>query len=109
MAPASDDPVWAVVAFDLPVRTAAMRRDANRYRAYLRHLGFSRIQLSVYAKYLINGAGFAWIARQVAVPIPPGGLVRMIPVPDGAWSRSVVMVGKKRLDTEPAPEQLVIF
>jgi len=86
-----------------------MRRDASRYRAYLRQLGFSMLQLSVYSKYLVNGSGFEWIARQVADAIPPDGNVRMIPVSDAGWGRSQVFHGKKRTPTEPAPEQLAIF
>lgn len=109
MSPRESDAVWAIVAFDLPVKTPAMRRDAARYRAHLRHLGFSKIQLSVYSKYLINGAGFEWVAKQVAGAIPPEGLVRMIPVSDGGWGRSLVFHGKRRVETEGAPEQLAIF
>ena len=49
------DPVWLMVMFDLPVKTKNERKLANRYRHVLLDLGFDRMQLSVYAKYYLNG------------------------------------------------------
>jgi len=104
-----DEPVWAVTAFDLPTKTAEERREANRYRNFLLKLGFSRVQLSVYAKYVINGAGFAWLGERVGKAVPPGGEVRIIPVSDNEWARTLAFQGKNRQPPEPPPTQLALF
>jgi CRISPR-associated protein Cas2 len=104
-----DEPVWAITAFDLPTGTAEERRDANRYRNHLIRLGFARVQLSVYAKYVINGAGFAWLGNQVGAAVPPDGMVRVIPVSDHEWARTLCFEGAIRRPPEDPPEQLTIF
>jgi CRISPR-associated protein Cas2 len=104
-----DEPVWVVTAFDLPTKTAEERHEATRYRNYLLGLGFSRVQLSVYSKYVVNGAGFMWVAKQVGAKVPPQGIVRVIPVSDLEWARTLCFEGKTRTPPEPAPQQLTLF
>ena len=105
----TDEPVWAVVFFDLPVDTKAHRRDANRYRIQLLELGFGKIQLSVYAKYLINSSGLDWLASRITLGIPDGGFVRMLHVSDVEWSKMVRIEGRKLVESESRPQQLTIF
>jgi len=105
----TDEPVWAIVFFDLPVDTKVHRRQATNYRVGLQGLGFSRLQLSVYAKYLINSSGLDWLVKQVAIGIPPGGYVRMLSVSDNEWSKMIRFEGEKRVAAEPRPQQLTIF
>jgi len=105
----TDEPVWAVVFFDLPVDTKTHRRDATRYRVQLLELGFGKIQLSVYAKYLINSSGLDWLATRIALGIPDGGYVRMLHVTDIEWSKMLRIEGKQLVQSESRPEQLTIF
>jgi CRISPR-associated protein Cas2 len=105
----TDEPVWAIVFFDLPVDTKAHRRDATRYRVQLLELGFCRIQLSVYAKYLINSSGLDWLTARVSLGIPDGGFVRMLTVTDIEWSKMLRIEGKKLVASEARPQQLTIF
>lgn len=104
-----DEPVWAIATFDLPTGTAEQRREAARHRKYLLSLGFSRVQLSVYTRYVINGSGFSWLARQVGAAVPPEGVVRVIPVSDREWGRSLCFEGKNLGSPEAPPEQLALF
>ena len=46
------DPVWLLVMFDLPVASRHQRKAAHDYREMLYDKGFSRVQFSVYAKYV---------------------------------------------------------
>lgn len=105
----TDEPVWAILFFDLPVDTKVHRRAATQYRTFLLNLGFSRIQLSVYSKYLVNSGGFDWLANHVGFGIPGGGQVRMVAVSDREWSSMVRYEGQKVEPSEPKPEQLTIF
>jgi len=42
--------VWLFVLFDLPVGTKLERRDATRFRNFLKDDGFMMLQYSVYAR-----------------------------------------------------------
>lgn len=105
----TDEPVWILVMFDLPVETAQMRKRATQYRVHLLNLGFSRIQLSVYARYLINGGSLDWLSSKISSNIPESGNVRLISVSDLEWSKTLVFEGVKRQIPESPPEQLLIF
>jgi CRISPR-associated protein Cas2 len=107
--PQVDEPVWALVFFDLPVKTKEQRRAATGYRNYLLELGFSMVQLSVYAKYLINKDGYDWLAKHISIAIPFEGKVRMCSISDYEWSHMLRFEGKKRIKSENIPQQLSIF
>lgn len=105
----SDDAMWAIVMFDLPVDTKLHRTQATRYRTYLLNLGFSRIQFSVYARYLISAEGVTWLADRIKDGIPAGGSVRLLSVTDNQWTSSLSFEGEKLIPPESKPEQLTIF
>jgi CRISPR-associated protein Cas2 len=42
--------VWLFVFFDLPVGTKVERREATRFRNFLKDDGYMMLQLSVYAR-----------------------------------------------------------
>ena len=105
----SDDAVWVVVMFDLPVDTAQKRKIANKYRVKLLNLGFSRVQLSVYCKYLISASGVAWLSHVIEQNMPDAGTVRMLTITDTQWAKMLYFEGKKQGNVEPPPEQLLIF
>lgn len=101
--------MWALVMFDLPVDTKKHRTEATRYRTYLLNMGFSRVQLSVYVRYLISSDGMDWLCSHINYGIPDGGEVRLIAVTDAEWKKSIVFEGKKLVVNDDAPEQLTIF
>ena len=104
-----DEPVWVIVMFDLSVETARLRKEATQYRVHLLNLGFSRIQLSIYARYLVNSSGIEWLTPRISHGIPAGGHVRMLSVSDNEWSKTLRFEGAKLEDVESPPEQLLIF
>ena len=60
------DPVWLLVMFDVPTRTKAQTSAANELRNTLKDRGFSRVQLSVYAKFLSNATAALPIQKAVS-------------------------------------------
>ena len=103
------DPVWLLLMFDLPVVTKEQRRRATKYRKMLLDLGFSQTQLSVYSKYLLNGAGVRGLLPWVRDSIPPNGAVRMIRLTDEQWASMYRFHGPNSLPPEDRPEQLGLF
>ena len=102
--------MWALVMFDLPVMTKKQRNAANGYRHMLQDDGFIRIQLSVYAKYFINGTGLVATAGRLKTNLPPGGLVRLLKLTDAQWLKTVRIehvVGGDPKPEEPPPALLL--
>ena len=103
------DPVWLLLMFDLPVKTKEQRRLASRYRTTLLDLGFNQIQLSVYAKYVINASGIRGVLIPIRNSIPPQGAVRMIKLTDDQWAGSYRFYGAQEVEVEETPTQLGLF
>lgn len=103
------DRVWLLVLFDFPVLTKAQRRDANRYRHALYDRGFTQIQLSVYAKYLINATGVRALLPVLRGAVPPEGEVRVLRLTDEQWAGMYRYYGPRELPPEPPPPQLALF
>jgi CRISPR-associated protein Cas2 len=103
------DSMWAMVMFDLPTMTKQQRKVASQYRVGLKNMGFKMLQLSVYGKYLINAEGFKWLSTAIKTSVPDEGMIRMLWLTDEQWSKMLVFEGKKRVNSEPKPQQLTIF
>ena len=95
--------------FDLPVVTKEQRRKANNYRLFLYDAGFSQIQLSVYAKYLVNATGIRPLLPRIKRDIPRGGAVRVLKITDEQWAGMYRYFGPKQLPPEERPTQLKLF
>lgn len=101
--------MWCIVMFDLPVKTAAERSEANRFRTFLINKGFSMLQLSVYIKYWPTGGVDMATIKSIKGSLPHGGSVRILPITDKQWSISYRFESHIEENTEDAPEQLTIF
>ena len=100
------DPVWVMVMFDLPVVTKNQRKMATRYRKSLLDLGFSMVQLSVYAKYVVNATGLRSMLPAIRGEIPPDGEVRVLRLTDEQWAATYRYYGQSEITTEAKPQQL---
>ena len=95
--------------FDLPVKSKEQRRLATTYRKMLLDLGFNQVQLSVYAKYLVNASGARSILPWVKTNVPARGEVRMLRLTDEQWAATYRFYGPAQVDVEGKPEQLGLF
>lgn len=103
------DPVWLMVMFDLPVQTKEQRRGATRYRMMLLDMGFSQIQFSVYAKYLINATGVKRLVTRLKLGVPSRGEVRALKITDEQWAGTYRWFGSSDIKMENKPSQLALF
>ncbi|MDR1265511.1 MAG: CRISPR-associated endonuclease Cas2 [Propionibacteriaceae bacterium] len=109
MVDAGDEKVWHLVMFDLPVKTKAERSAATAFRNLLLDLGYERVQLSVYVRYLPLPSAGSPAIRQIKRNLPGGGLVRMINVSDHQWSTAFRFANVEAVRPESAPQELTIF
>lgn len=103
------DPMWLMVMFDLPVKTAPQRKRAGEYRNLLKDRGFDRIQLSVYAKYYLNGTASVRDIGILKASIPVSGSVRILKITDMQWASTLRFEGPRQKKAEPPPHQLTFF
>lgn len=101
--------MWLIAMFDLPVITREQRRRHALFRKELKKLGFDRLQLSIYA-YFCPGEEVARVVRKnVQACLPPAGQVRLIQVTDRQFGRMDVFFGKRPVEAEEAPSQILLL
>lgn len=103
------DPVWLLLMFDVPVKTKAQSRAATHLRNTLKDRGFSRIQFSIYAKYLTNATAAIPLQKEFQLLVPPSGSVRILKIPDRQWASMIRFEGPVEAKPEEPPEQLILF
>lgn len=103
------DPVWLLVMFDVPTRTKAQTSAANELRNTLKDRGFSRVQLSVYAKFLSNATAAIPIQKELKYLVPQGGTMRILRIPDRQWAGMLWYENFETLKPEDPPAQLLLF
>jgi CRISPR-associated protein Cas2 len=105
----TEEDVWLIVMFDLPVDTAQARREATSFRKSLIDMGFSMAQFSVYTKYTPTLAQTRFFLTAVKAAIPPRGGVRVLKVTDRQYSTMIRYENSFIRKPEQGPEQLGLF
>ena len=95
--------------FDLPTMTRPQRSEATAFRNLLLDLGYERVQLSVYVRYLpmpsAGGPGISRIKRN----LPLGGAVRILSISDLQWAKAFRFFNQTPTSQEEQPAELLIF
>ncbi len=99
-----------LVFYDLPVTTAAERREAARFRNFLLNDGYFMLQYSVYAR-VCNGADAVEKHRlRLKSNLPDNGAVRLLVITEKQYESIEILLGKLTEADEPFQcEQLTIF
>ena len=103
------DSVWVLVMFDMPVQTKTQRKYATKYRNMLLDQGFTMVQFSIYAKYLINATGLRSMLPLLKLQIPDEGEVRIFKLTDEQWAGAYRFFGPREIGQEPEPPLLTLF
>lgn len=105
----ADDPMWCVVMFDLPTKTAAERRNHQEFRNMLLDNGFIFAQFSVYAKYSPSGVLSTREVNGIKSQVPPKGEIRILHVTDRQWANTVRFSNATEIPNSTEPTQLLLF
>lgn len=99
-----------LVFFDLPVKTAAERREAARFRKFLLNDGYHMLQYSVYAR-VCNGSDAVEKHRaRVRQVLPDNGSIRMLTITEKQYESIEILLGRLTAADDPEQmEQLSIF
>lgn len=101
--------VWMFVFFDLPVGTKADRRNATRFRNFLKDDGFMMLQWSVYARVCRGEDAAGKHDTRVTKNLPPRGSVRTLQVTDKQYARMRLLLGEATFSEKKAPLQLAFL
>ncbi|HBK92881.1 MAG TPA: CRISPR-associated endonuclease Cas2 [Parvularcula sp.] len=101
--------MWLFVFFDLPVGTKTDRRNATRFRKFLKDDGFMMLQWSVYARICRAEEGAEKHMGRVTKNLPPRGSVRTLQVTDKQYARMRLLLGEATFSEKNAPQQLVLL
>jgi len=101
--------VWLFVLFDLPVGTKAQRRDATRFRNFLKDDGYFMLQYSVYARICRGEDGAIKHIARVTRNLPSTGSVRALQVTDRQYGRMRLLLGAATPTERAGAAQLVLL
>ncbi|MFN0044708.1 MAG: CRISPR-associated endonuclease Cas2 [Alphaproteobacteria bacterium] len=101
--------LWMFVFFDLPVGTKTDRRNAARFRNFLKDDGFMMLQWSVYARVCRGEDAVGKHALRVTKSLPPRGSVRTLQVTDKQYARMKLLLGEATFSEKKAPQQMVLL
>ncbi len=105
----SDEPVWSLVMFDLPVKTKPQRRAATDFRNLLLDQGYQMAQFSVYVRFSPSVHSILPCIRTIKRNLPEGGEVRILTVTDRQWATAIRYSNGYEQTQEAEPLQLTIF
>lgn len=101
--------MWLFVFFDLPVGTKSERRDAARFRMFLKDDGFLMLQFSVYARVCRGEENAEVHIKRVTSGLPGKGSVRALQVTDRQYARMKLLLGVASKTEKVAPKQMVLL
>ncbi len=98
-----------IVMFDLPVITAAEKREYNKFRKYLIKNGFMMMQESIYCKLTQNTTSADLIIANIRKNKPSDGLVQVMKITEKQYAKIEFIVGKTRSEVIDSDERLLFL
>ncbi len=101
--------MWMIVFFDLPVVDPVERKQASKFRLFLKDLGFEMAQFSVYIRHTPGKDAVEAYRRKIESALPSQGKVDILQFTDKQYENIVSFRGTKRDSPNQNPEQLLLF
>ena len=101
--------MWLMVFFDLPVGTKPQRRDATRFRNFLKDDGYLMLQYSVYARVCRAEDAVEQHVKRALAHLPSSGSVRALQVTERQFARMRLLLGEAPKSEKMAANQMVLL
>lgn len=101
--------LWLFVFFDLPVGLKKERREASRFRIFLKDDGYMMLQFSVYVRVCRGEEAVGKHVQRVTKRLPAKGNVRVLQVTDKQYGRMRLLLGEAGKNEKVAPQQMVLL
>ncbi|WP_109261886.1 CRISPR-associated endonuclease Cas2 [Hyphobacterium indicum] len=101
--------MWMMVVFDLPVTEIEPRKAANRFRLFLKDLGFEMAQFSVYVRHTPGKEAIQSLLSKIEAALPAEGKIDILQFTDKQYERIISFRGRCRGPDKKAPNQYEMF
>ena len=101
--------MWLFVFFDLPVGSKTERRNAAKFRNFLKNDGYDMMQWSVYTRVCRGQDAVEKHLARIRRNLPPKGSVRGLQVTERQYAQMHFLVGGPTKHEKSAKEQLVLL
>lgn len=98
-----------IVMFDLPMETAAERKDYATFRKYLVKNGFLMLQKSIYCKIAQNSTAADNLIANVKKNKPKEGVIQVLTITEKQYSKMEFIVGERKSEVIDSDERLLIL
>lgn len=98
-----------MVLFDLPTDSEADRKNYTRFRKGIMKDGFNMFQFSIYLRHCSSIENAKVHIKRVKSILPVRGEVGIMMITDKQFGMIEIFHGKKKIEIEKPPEQLVLF
>ena len=95
--------------FDLPMLTAANRKEYTKFRKYLIKSGYIMEQESVYSKLAPNGTAADGLVQNIKKNVPESGLIQVLRITEKQYTNMEFVLGNKHGEVLNTDERLVIL
>ena len=101
--------MWLMMFFDLPVGTKPQRRDATRFRNFLKDDGYMMLQYSVYVRVCRAEDAVDKHVHRAVRHLPGTGNVRALQVTDKQFGRMKILLGEAAQSERIGASQMVLL
>lgn len=98
-----------MIMFDLPVTSAAERREYAHFRKLLIKNGFIMMQESIYTKLVQNESAARWAVDTVRKNKPKDGLVQALVVTEKQFAKIEYILGNASSEVLTSDERIVFL
>ncbi|MDN6023204.1 CRISPR-associated endonuclease Cas2 [Lactobacillus helveticus] len=98
-----------MIMFDLPMETAAERKEYRQFRKMLINEGFLMIQFSVYERVCVTRQAATFLENKIRKFVPSDGVVQSLMVTEKQYSDMHFLIGKPIKDVRNTSDRTVII
>ena len=99
-----------IVMFDLPVKTAAQRKIATKFRKFLIDDGYHMLQFSIYTRVCNGTDAVEKHKRRLNTSLPSNGSVRLMVITEKQFQNMEILVGQLKSEKkEEKYDQLTLY
>ena len=98
-----------LVMFDLPVETAAQRKEYRDFRKFLIKSGFIMMQESIYSRLVQNPTAAELVTESLKKNKPSSGIVQVLKITEKQYSKMEYIVGEGNSTFIDSDERVIVL
>jgi CRISPR-associated protein Cas2 len=100
--------MYLIIMFDLPVKNKEQIKIANQFRNFLKKSGYAMLNYSVYARF-IKGLDYRdKYQRQITAQLPKNGNIKSLLITERQFKNMMFLVGEQTTQDKITNNQLLL-